>query len=138
MMTFGSIKNYLESLWQNKPDDFKTLFGENPRSFWQQVSPDDPRLPYMEDVTAIEAWQDKCYPIILHGDGGVYTKKNSSSILTVSIKSMLSRSFAGNVIPCFCLPKHIRCLASFVLMMSLLTSRLGGSSLKQNAIKKVL
>ena len=128
----------MESLWQKKPGDFVEIFGKDPQKFWQQVSPDDPRLTYMEDITSIEGWEEMSYPIILHGDGGVYTKKNSSSILTVSIKSMLTRAFSGNVIPCFCLPKHIRCLFSFVFMMSLLTSRLGGSSFKQNTIKKVL
>ena len=55
-------------------------------------------------------WKEVCYPIILHGDGGVYTKNNASTILTISLKSLLSRSFAGNVIPCFCIPKHIRCI----------------------------
>ena len=64
----------------------------------------------LQDITSIPGWKDTTYPIILHGDGGVYTKKNSSSILTISIKSMLSKNFAGNIIPCFCLPKHIRCI----------------------------
>ena len=116
-------KDNMESLWQKKPDDFVQLFGQKPRVFWDRVSPEDPRLTYMQDITCIAGWQDMCYPIILHGDGGAYTKKNASSILTVSIKSMLTESFKGNVIPCFCLPKHIRCHFTFVFMRSPFTLR---------------
>ena len=116
-------KNNLESLWQKKPNDFVQLMGQDPQRFWDRVSPEDPRLTYMQGITCKAGWQEVCYPIILHGDGGVYTKNNASSILTVSIKSLLSRSFSGNVIPCFCLPKHIRCHFKFVIMKSPFTLR---------------
>ena len=104
-----NIPDLLESIWRHHPARFKELLGEHPRAFWEQVRPDDPRLCSMTDVTCVENWQDVCYPVVLHGDGGVYTKKTQSSILTVSMKSLLVPSFSNNVIPAFVLPKHIRC-----------------------------
>ena len=117
------IKIISKNLWQKTPGHFVELSGSNPRSFWDKVSPDDPRLTYMQDITCLEGWKEVCWPIIIHGDGGVYTKNNASSILTVSIKSMLSKGFSGNVIPCFCLPKHIRCHFNFVFIKSPFTLR---------------
>ena len=53
-------------------------------------------------------WQDCARPMILHGDGGVYTRKTESSILVVSMKSMLNIAFGKGLMPLLVLPKLIR------------------------------
>ena len=53
-------------------------------------------------------WKDKVWPMVLHGDGCIFTRKNENSVLVVSCKSLISENSSGNVIPGFALPKHIR------------------------------
>ena len=103
-----SLNELLESVYTNYVTYFDLMMGESPREFWEQVRPDDPRLPSMADITRHEGWMDTTYPCILHGDGGVYTRKTESSVLVVSVKSMLSQRFGDDIIPGIVLPKHLR------------------------------
>ena len=88
-----SLPEVLESLWGNRRTSFHELFGDNPRRFWEQIPVDDPKLAAMSEVTAVPDWRDITYPFIVHGDGGVYSKKTASSVLVVSAKSLLSEVF---------------------------------------------
>ena len=94
-----NLNELLEAIHTDFVDHFDSMMGESPRDFWQQVRPDDPRLSNMEEITSIDGWEDITYPCILHGDGGVYTRKTESSILVVSLKSMLAKKIGGSVLP---------------------------------------
>ena len=98
----------LEVIWQEYRHHWNDIVGANPRRFWDSLRADDPRLPAMGDLLAVPNWQDVSYPFIIHGDGGTYTNKTSSSILVVSTKSLLADSFDGNIITGFALAKDLR------------------------------
>lgn len=107
------LPELLQALWENH----KTLLmdqylGQNPRGFWEACDSGDPRFQRMHAITDLPGWEDRTWPFILHGDGGVYAKKTQSSILTVSCKSMLSLRFKSNILPGFALPKHVRTAAA--------------------------
>ena len=89
-----NLCQFVETMWSDHRDAWDEMFGTNPRSFWEGVSHDDPRLHFMGDITSVDGWEDTAFPCILHGDGGVYTRKTESSILVVSMKSLLNTSFA--------------------------------------------
>ena len=97
----------IESIWRNHPGKFGQLFGSNPRTFWEQLPADDPKLA-LGQLTCLDNWQDITYPFIVHGDGGVYSRKTESSLLVVSAKSMLAAPFQSSLIPVFALPKLVR------------------------------
>jgi len=104
-----SLPEVLEGLYVNHRDQlFNEFLGANPRQFWEALDPDDPKLATIAEVTATPGWQDITWPFVLHGDGGVYTRKTESSILVVSSKSLLSKDFECNIIPGFVLPKDIK------------------------------
>lgn len=103
-----SLPAFVESIWRNHRGHFNEYFGEAPERFWDGVRDDDPRWATMGAVTAIPEWKRITYPLVLHGDGGTYSKKVQSSVLAVSIKSILSRAFSKNVILGFALPKDVR------------------------------
>ena len=102
-----SLPEVLEGLYVNHRDQlFNEFLGANPRQFWEALDPDDPKLATIAEVTATPGWQDITWPFVLHGDGGVYTRKTESSILVVSSKSLLSKDFECNIIPGF-VPKYV-------------------------------
>ena len=103
-----SLPEILECIYTHYREHMEDFIGATPRRFWEQVRPDDPKLESVSDVTQIEGWMDTTYPFVLHGDGGVYTRNTQASILTVSVKAILSESFENTIIPLMALPKHIR------------------------------
>eukprot|EP00959_Pyramimonas_sp_CCMP1952_P017084 362808-Pyramimonas_sp.AAC.1 len=98
----------LESLFRHFPLQLNEMLGENPRAFWESVDPADPKFQLMADITAIDGWMGTTHPCILHGDGGVCTKRNQNALLVVSVKSLLSSAFDANRFPGFVLPKGVR------------------------------
>ena len=103
------IMEFVEAMFNEHREQWDAMFGVNPRSFWDQVSPNDPRLPFMGDLTGEAGWEDRTWPCILHGDGGVYTRKTEDSVLCISMKSMLNDRFGKDILPLIVLPKHMRC-----------------------------
>ena len=55
-----------------------------------------------------DRWQEISYPCIIHGDAGTYTRKGQSSILVISVKGILSRTFDANILPLATILKEIR------------------------------
>ena len=104
-----SLPEVMESLWRHHPDKlFRDFLGGSPRRFWERLEPDDPNMSMLGDISTVENWRDITWPLVLHGDGGVYTRTTQSSILVVSVKSLLSKTFDCNIIPGFVLPKGFR------------------------------
>lgn len=103
-----NLAELTECMGSHYPTHFEVIFGTNPRGFWEALHDDDPKFLAINALRADPTWMDTTYPFVLHGDGGVYTKKTQSSIPTVSIKSLLSEPFQGNTLPIFCLPKDMR------------------------------
>ena len=63
----------VDSIYVKYPQAFGKLFGHNPRSFWDQIQPDDPKLYWLENTLGpLEGWRDRAIPYILHGDGALY------------------------------------------------------------------
>ena len=100
----------MESIWSAYPDMFLEMFGTNPKNFWQQVSPEDPKLKalQMEGLMDSSDWAETTYPYILHGDGAVFTKKNGNTLLTISMKSLITNKFGMSIVPLFTIPKICR------------------------------
>ena len=65
----------LETLWKDHRDHWEELVGPNPRSFWESLREDDPKLATLGDIRTVPNWENITYPFILHGDAGTYTKK---------------------------------------------------------------
>ena len=85
--------------------------GVRPQDFWRQVPEDDPKLQYIGDMQAVENWQQISFPMVVHGDAGVYAKHNQAALLTVSAKSLLSSEFGDNIFLGFAMPKFVDCNA---------------------------
>ena len=79
----------IHSIWSNYRLMFSDCFGSNPREFWSQVRPDDPKLRGMEDIMAIPNWQDTTFPIVIHGDKAPFNKKGGLSMFSLQFKSLL-------------------------------------------------
>ena len=85
------------------------MLGNGPRDFWDRVDPADPKLVCLEDrLRAKGDWRSKAIPYAIHGDGAVFTQKDSNSMLTVSIKSLLSQRFKLCILPIFSIAKAAR------------------------------
>ena len=81
--------NIVASMWENFRLVFDVMFGSNPRAFWEQVRSDDPKLLAMSDITCELGWMDRVWPIQVHGDGAMYSKKSEDSVIGLQWKSML-------------------------------------------------
>ena len=57
-----SLPEVIESIWRNHPGKFGQLFGSNPRTFWEQLPADDPKLLPLGQITCLDNWQDITYP----------------------------------------------------------------------------
>ena len=100
----------VDGICQSYPLLFEHMFtGMTPLSFWEQVSPNDPKLlSLLPNLEQIDRWQDKAIPVAIHGDGAVFTNRDSNTLLTVSVRSLLNEGFADSIIPLFSIPKAIR------------------------------
>ena len=67
------------------------VFGAAPREFWNRVHPEDPKLRGMADLMQMVNWQDKCWPIVVHGDKAPFNKKGGMSITSMQFKSILTK-----------------------------------------------
>ena len=103
-----NICEVMEAIWNEHNDKYAELMGEHPRDCWSSLEEDDPRLQHLAPLREESDWMDISYPVAVHGDGGVYARAHNSSILTISMKSILSETFSGNIIPMMVLPKDIR------------------------------
>ena len=52
-------------------------------------------------------WKRRAIPIIIHGDGGQYTKSNNNSLMVTSWKPLLNESFDSGIFLLFTRPKNI-------------------------------
>ena len=76
--------DFIQFVWDKHRNIFFDVFGRNPRSFWDQVSPDDPRLAWLPDhIISRSDWKDHTWPIILHGDSAPYNKKGAASLISL-------------------------------------------------------
>ena len=98
----------IDMIWSSHNSFFVDIFGASPRDFWSQVSPSDPKLRNLGEVTSQSGWQDVYYPYIIHGDGGRFTNKNSNRLMCVQIKGLLGVKFDFNILPLFALPKSVK------------------------------
>eukprot|EP00959_Pyramimonas_sp_CCMP1952_P011790 248385-Pyramimonas_sp.AAC.1 len=82
-----------------------------PRTFWEQIDPRDPKFINLDQVGMRDdpTWVDIYIPIILHGDGALITRTDGK-LLRAQWRSLLSRSFHGNIIPAFALHSRARTL----------------------------
>ena len=76
------------------------------------MDPDDPKFENLGDMRATPGWKDIFYPIVLHGDGIEFTKKNNNSLLVLSWKSLLAFGFDWAVMLLTCIPKCCRCMGT--------------------------
>ncbi|CAK0805059.1 unnamed protein product [Prorocentrum cordatum] len=82
------------------------MMGKNPRKFWDNVPPDDPKLSAVSELFSDRPnWRDNTWPLVLHSDGGRFTNKNSDSLLSVQFKSLLAEGFGMSIFPIFCIAK---------------------------------
>ena len=103
-----SLPELLEGLWTHHRSFLPELLGPSPRSFWESVAADDPRWDIMPPgLRDVDNWRDITWPFVLHGDGGVYTRKTSGTVNVVSASSLLAKRFDSNIIPGFALPAEI-------------------------------
>ena len=99
----------MESIWKSHPAQFERFFvPTSPRSFWDQVHPDDPRLVLLDDLRRRPNWKDKAIPFALHGDGAQFTKKNSNSLQCAQWKSMLTENSENCIFRSSASPKIAR------------------------------
>ena len=82
----------IEHMWGNHREVLHDMIGSNPREFWSKVRADDPKLLALGTLCDIVGWEDITYPMIVHGDGARFTTKNSNSLVSVQVKSVLSKS----------------------------------------------
>eukprot|EP00969_Alexandrium_andersonii_P045304 1989363-Alexandrium_andersonii.AAC.1 len=65
------------------PRHFARTFGSenDARSFWEQVDITEPRL-HGNVIHSIDDYASRCFPVIVHGDGAIYTH-DQDSITTI-------------------------------------------------------
>ena len=56
---------------------------------------------------AIDKWQDKAIPFLLHADKAVFTAKHYQSILSIQFQSLLGSSFADGIYMMSAMPSRI-------------------------------
>ena len=100
----------VDIIYRHYRNAFSHMFvGMPPRAFWDKVDPSDPKLLALgEDLAGRPGWQDKAIPYIIHGDGAVFTIKDSNTLMTVSMRSLLAKRFKHTILPCFSIPKAVR------------------------------
>ena len=83
-LSFTTIKVYMvnevvEILYREYPSRFRQMFlGETGLcEFWSKVKIDDPRL-VGHPMVSKPRWMHRAIPIVIHGDGFVFTKNNNS------------------------------------------------------------
>jgi hypothetical protein len=57
-------------------------------AFWKNHRPEDPKL-YKNPVTGVKDYNNKMTPVLLHGDGGQFQKRDSLNV--ISLHSVLSK-----------------------------------------------
>ena len=67
----------ISSIWKHFEPMFHRMFGSSsPRSFWEQVDKQDPKLIALrQEMGDSNEWMDWTIPYILWGDGGRFTTK---------------------------------------------------------------
>ena len=73
-----------DALYHNFQPLFMRMIDGGVQSFWDQVSPDDPKIighPMLEKP----GWRQRAVPIILHGDGVQFTQRGNS-LMTIQWK----------------------------------------------------
>eukprot|EP00974_Lingulodinium_polyedra_P068369 6620266-Lingulodinium_polyedra.AAC.2 len=113
MQSMLNLPCLFNSLWAHHNAKFHQIFGANElQSFWSRVSPGDPKLAKLGQMTKRPAWQ-KCFiPYLLHGDGARFTNKNSESLYSVQVKPLLGHGFDFNIFPLFCITKSVKVATS--------------------------
>ena len=76
---------------------FERLIGTNPRRFWEQIRPDDPKFGNLQDMLLIENWQDQFIPYVIHGDKAQFTNKGNDSLLSIQWTSLLVDDFTDPI-----------------------------------------
>ena len=80
------------------------------RLFWDNMRPDDPKFKGMCEIMALPNWQSFTIPLIVHGDGAVFTVKHEQKLLTFSVRSLISSSeFKPRIVPMMSLVDGVRC-----------------------------
>ena len=98
--------SWLQSLGAH-PAVMESVFGiSKVRAFWDAADPLDPKFQENEMLN-IPRWQDRCIPLLLHGDGGEFS--DTDSLMTISSKALTT---SGTTAECqlalACLPKSCR------------------------------
>ena len=96
-------------IWKFYRKAFETLFGENPKAFWDAVPVDDPKLIRLQEVLGDSDpdWKSHMFPLLLHADGAVFTNHNADSIVSAQYRGLLSRKFAVSILPIWSMVKKV-------------------------------
>ena len=78
--------------------------------WWAKMRTDDPKFAAMGDIMALPNWQRFTVPLIVHGDGAVFTTKHEQKLLTFSTKSLIATSdIKPRIVPMMSLVDSARC-----------------------------
>ena len=98
----------VDMFFRDFPSRFRETFGiAKLPEFWSSLDPNDPKLrshPMLDKPD----WQRRAIPIVIHGDGGQYTKSNNNSLMVTSWKPLLNESFDSGIFLLFALPKSVK------------------------------
>eukprot|EP00959_Pyramimonas_sp_CCMP1952_P102062 2134878-Pyramimonas_sp.AAC.1 len=73
-------------MYNEYPSVIEEAFGGDPTTFWNGVRPDDPRLASLGEMTSRPDWKQQAIPLVLHGDGAPFTKKDERNLIVVNLK----------------------------------------------------
>ncbi len=95
----------IHAMWAHHRDQFYALFGDKPRSWWDAVPADDPKLAYVAAYMDDYTWKDRTIPLLLHGDAAIFTKKkDEQSLVGIQYQSMMTDESSW-IFPLFCFVK---------------------------------
>ena len=76
MQSILGLPAFLQAMWDNHRNHFWEIVGVGQEAFWNDLDPEDPRLPGISDARNVENWQRIHFPFVLHGDSSLYAKKS--------------------------------------------------------------
>ena len=97
---------HMECMIQVMSTMFDDFIGNNIEECWRGVRADDPKFISVKDqLTAKHDWQKRVIQFLIHDDGGAFTH-SKESLLSISMKCLLSSPFGCNtIIPLFTIVK---------------------------------
>ena len=96
----------LQTLWSKCRNLWTNIMGADPKSFWDSVPADDPKLSMLEELMSDDpTWRQHTWPLVLHGDGAKFSNNKSESLGSVQIKSLISEGWSLPILSLWCVVK---------------------------------